>query len=433
MSQTQLSHTLLVGTQWGDEGKGKIVDRLAGDFKAVVRYQGGNNAGHTVYLGQQKVVLHLLPSGVLTAGVVNVIGHGVVLEPAALMEEMDKLKALGYTITPAQLKISGGCTIIHRYGLMLDQLREQSQGQAKIGTTGKGIGPTYEDRVARRALKARDLLDPKKIEKILDSLWQERGILLHQLYQCRDVPRLSEEVARLAKMGEQLAPFITDTMDELDLVQQQGGRILYEGAQGVMLDLDYGTYPYVTSSNTGLGGVYTGGYVPSQGINRVIGVVKAYTTRVGEGAFPSELDNELGAKLQELGHEFGATTGRKRRCGWLDLPQLKYAIKVSGITELALTKIDVLAQMQQVGVVTSYKELATGKKLDRFYLGLDASTVEAQVEPLAPITAQELELLAKEKKLTGALKVFINLISAHVNIPVKMISFGPGKEDLVIL
>ena len=329
----------------------------------MVRYQGGNNAGHTVIINGEKSVLHLIPSGIFSPNCLNVIAHGVVIEPEALVKEIEMFQSKNLSITPRNLIISPAATVITSYAKLMDLARENTADAQKIGTTGKGIGPSYEDKVARRAIKISDLINANTLKQKLEFLWKERAFLLFQLYGVKNVPRVEEEMTRLIDLGKKLQPFIQEEIEMLDAVASKG-KILFEGAQGVMLDIDFGTYPFVTSSNTTLGGVYTGSYVPGLKIDRVIGITKAYTTRVGEGAFPSELNNETGDLIQKNGQEFGATTGRKRRCGWLDLAQLKYAVKVSGLTELALTKVDVLMNLGSLAVVKAYKY--HGQVYDRY-------------------------------------------------------------------
>lgn len=319
----------IIGAQWGDEGKGKITDLLAEKCDLVVRYQGGHNAGHTIWVNGVKTVLHVIPSGVLHPHCISVIGHGVVLEPENFLKELDKIKNIT-KVTPENLKLSSTATVITSYHKLLDAARE-TQGPEKIGTTGKGIGPAYEDKVSRRAIKVKDLLDKDTLIRRLSNGYAEKAILFKSLYQI-EFPSIEEEVERLYGYGLQMKDYVTDTFSLIDDALSKGKRILYEGAQGILLDIDYGTYPFVTSSSTAASGIFTGAGVPGKKLEEVIGVAKAYTTRVGEGPFPTELFDDLGAHIQTKGNEFGATTGRKRRCGWLDIPLLRYSVKCSQFT-----------------------------------------------------------------------------------------------------
>ena len=313
----------ILGAQWGDEGKGKITDLLGKKAKFVVRYQGGHNAGHTLWVNGRKTVLHLIPSGILHPHCLSVIGHGVVIDPQALLEEIDEVSKI-LPITNKNLAVSLASPVITRFHQALDVARE-NHGPIKIGTTGKGIGPSYEDKIARRSIKVQDLLDHKVLQDKIVKFSKESAFLLENLYQSQ-LPTVLEETERLFSLGQKLKPFICDTFSLLYEASARGENILFEGAQGVLLDVDYGTYPFVTSSSTSIAGIYSGAGIKGH-VQEVIGIAKAYTTRVGEGPFPTELDNALGEFIRTKGHEFGATTGRKRRCGWLDLPLLKYAVR----------------------------------------------------------------------------------------------------------
>ncbi len=421
---------VIVGSQWGDEGKGKIVDYLANDFQAVVRYQGGNNAGHTVIINGEKSILHLLPSGIFSPDCINIIAHGVVVEPEALVKEIEMIQSKGYVITEKNLSISPAATVITSYAKLIDCARENSTDSQKIGTTGKGIGPSYEDKVARRSVKMGDLLDKEYLKRKLESIWKERAFLLLQLYGVKNIPQVEEECVRLLELGKKLKPYIKEEIALLDAVKEKNGKILYEGAQGVMLDVDFGTYPFVTSSNTTIGGVYTGAYVPGLKIDRVIGITKAYTTRVGEGAFPSELKNELGETIQKNGNEIGATTGRKRRCGWLDLPQLKYAIKVSGLTELALTKIDILIGLGSLAVVMAYKY--RGKMYDRYQLGMNVHEIEPVMQSLTPLEGSIKQSMSRSD-LPKSIENYLALIEKELKIPVTFLAYGPDRNQTLKL
>ena len=412
----------IVGAQWGDEGKGKITDLLGQKCDFVVRYQGGNNAGHTIVVGEKKVVLHLIPSGILHDHCTSVIAHGVVFDPCAFREELEYVRASGVKAGPDKLKISRNCPVVTHYAKLLDQTREAS-GNLKIGTTGKGIGPAYEDKISRRSIKLSDLLDRDRLTQKLKVGLEEKEILFKHLYHA-EYPSCEEEAERLFELGKLVAPFLCDSFDLLDRACSDGKKILYEGAQGVLLDVDYGSYPFVTSSNTCIGGIYTGATIPTSGIDEVLGVAKAYMTRVGEGPFPSELHGEAGQLLQTVGNEFGATTGRKRRCGWIDLPLLKYAAKASGITSLGLTKLDVLTQLKQLYICRKYRY--QGREIDCAYPGIDLSKVEPVFE--------EMKLFNDtfdSGRLSPELENYIATVEKAVGIKVGVLAYGPEREQIV--
>lgn len=409
----------IIGAQWGDEGKGKITDLLGQKSDVVVRFQGGNNAGHTIIVGDQKIVLHLIPSGILHSNCVSVIGHGLVVDPQALKEEIEETSK-ACPVSPNNLKISENSAVITSYNKILDACRE-SQGPVKIGTTGKGIGPGYEDKVSRKGLKLKDLLSPETLKKKLSENFQEKEILFKHLYKV-DYPSLEEEMEKLLTLGKFIAPYLTDTFSFIDKAITDGKKVLYEGAQGVLLDIDYGSYPYVTSSNTSSGGIFTGAGIPGQHLGEVLGITKAYTTRVGEGPFPTELFDDVGDKIQKVGHEFGATTGRRRRCGWIDLPLLKYSVKASNITSLALTKLDVLTELDELKVCYAYK--VNGQEIDCAYPGIKLE----EVEPLY----HSFEVFKDD--FTGAaseaLEKYIKTIEEGVGVPVGILAFGPERSQI---
>jgi adenylosuccinate synthase len=413
----------IVGAQWGDEGKGKITDLLGKKCDVVVRYQGGNNAGHTIIVGDKKTILHLIPSGILHPHCVSVIGHGVVFNPRAFLTELDKVMAAGVKVTKDNLKISENCTVITNYHLLLDTLRE-SKGPQKIGTTGKGIGPAYEDKAARKAIKIKDLFNRETLRAKLEKCLVEKEVLFKHLYHT-EMPNLELEVEELYQAGQKIAHFVGDTFSFLDHALKEDKKVLYEGAQGVLLDVDYGTYPYVTSSSTSYGGIYTGAGVPGKNVDEVIGITKAYTTRVGEGPFPTELFCEVGEYIQKTGNEFGATTGRKRRCGWLDLPLLKYTVKASNITSLALTKIDILSGMKELKVCYAYEY--EGREIDCAYPGIDLAKVKPLFKSLTPIND------SFKGDFTTSLKDYVKLIEKFVGIPVGIVAFGPEREQITFL
>ena len=349
-----MGNITVVGAQWGDEGKGKIVDLLSGEVDLVVRFQGGNNAGHTVIVDGEKYVLHVIPSGILHPGKVCVIGNGVVLDPQVFLEEVDALAAKGVDVSPERLKISPKAHLIMPYHRALDSAREGHSAEAKIGTTGRGIGPCYEDKKARVGIRAGDLAEPGLVLRKVTEALREKNVLFSSLY---DVPVMDpqEVQGKLISLAPRILPYLADTSGVLADAAREGRRALFEGAQGVMLDIDHGTYPYVTSSNTIADNASVGSGVPSCSIDSRVAIVKAYSTRVGAGPFSTELDGSLGMHLQQKGGEFGATTGRPRRCGWLDAVVLRETARLCAPTSIALTKIDVLGGLEEVQICVAYK------------------------------------------------------------------------------
>lgn len=411
----------IIGAQWGDEGKGKITDLLGQNSDVVVRYQGGNNAGHTIIFDGKKIVLHQIPSGILHSNCVSVVAHGVVFEPEAFLEEL-KLVEEHISVTSDRLKISLNATVITRYHKLLDAIRE-GKGKRKIGTTGKGIGPAYEDKVARRAIKIKDLFDKEALTQKLQVALEEKMFLFENFYKT-EVPTIEEEVERLLAFGEKLKGFVVDTFSYIDDALTNNKNVLFEGAQGVLLDIDYGSYPYVTSSSTGAAGIFTGAGVSTGIVEEKLGIVKAYTTRVGEGPMPTELNDELGDKIQKIGNEFGATTGRRRRCGWLDLPILKYSVKASSLTSIALTKVDVLSGLEELKVCYAYE--IDGKEYDCAYPGLDLEKATPLYKTLKPFN----DSFETENSYTDELQLYIDMIEKSLNIPVGILAFGPDRSQI---
>ncbi len=411
----------IIGAQWGDEGKGKITDLLAEKCDLVVRYQGGHNAGHTIWVNGQKTVLHVIPSGVLHPHCLSVIGHGVVLEPENFLHELAKIKTVT-KVTPDNLKISSTATVITSFHKLLDAARE-SQGTEKIGTTGKGIGPAYEDKVSRRGIKVKDLLDKDTLVRRLSTGYAEKAILFKHLYQI-PIPSIEEEVEKLYRYGESIKDYVTDTFSLIDKSLAQGKRILYEGAQGILLDIDYGTYPFVTSSSTAGAGIYTGAGLPGKKLDEVIGVAKSYTTRVGEGPFPTELFDDLGAFIQTKGNEVGATTGRKRRCGWLDLPLLKYAVKCSHLTSIALTKLDILSGLPELKVCYAYE--VNGQVIDCAYPGINLYHAKPLYKNFTPFQ-DNFEGDKSSKELLN----YMSFLEESLGIPVGIYAYGPDRNQVV--
>ncbi|GAB4221856.1 MAG: adenylosuccinate synthase [Francisella sp.] len=419
-----MAKIVIVGAQWGDEGKGKIADTLAEKSDFVVRYQGGNNAGHTIVVNGKKTFLHLIPSGILHKHTKCIIGHGVVLDPVALDEEIQRLQATDVTISAENLFVSESCSIITSYHKILDSVREKNANE-KIGTTGKGIGPAYEDKVARKGIKFKHLFDKEVLRSRLAVSLAEKEILFKELYKV-EYPSLDQELERLFSLGQKLQKYAADTFSIIDKAITDEKNIVYEGAQGVLLDIDYGTYPFVTSSNTSVAGVYSGATTAGYKLDHVIGITKAYTTRVGEGPFPTELFDDVGKFIQQKGGEIGVTTGRIRRCGWLDLPLLKYSVKCSNLTSIAITKVDVLSGLDTLKVCIGYKY--NGKEIYCAYPGIDLSKVEPILVDMEPFVI--------DKKITmdnipPALTKYIKTIENHIGIPVSSIAYGPSREQIL--
>jgi len=419
--------TVIVGTQFGDEGKGKLVDYLSDKYDIVVRYQGGANAGHTICFDNKSVVLHLIPSGIFHEGCVCVIGNGVVIDPVALLEEIKKVEELGYDVK-GRLFISHNAHLIMPYHKRLDSLHEDAQGEQKIGTTGRGIGPSYEDKFARKGIRVVDLLSPDVLQEKLRENLAAKNKLFRNIYEKEefDVEELVRDYSEFDKI---IDPYVTNTQLYLSRQLKAGKTVLLEGAQGCLLDVDHGTYPYVTSSNPTSGGACTGSGIAPNYVGKVIGVVKAYMTRVGNGAFPSELFDETGESLCRIGHEFGATTGRKRRCGWIDLVALRYSLTVNGVTEIALTKLDVLDTFEEVKVCTSY--MLDGKEIHDF--PTDHPTL-SRVTPVYKTLKGWMSSNAHARTLDDMCpeaRSYVTFLEDELQVPVTFVSVGPGREETV--
>jgi len=420
---------VVIGSQWGDEGKGKIVDLLSESADYVIRYQGGHNAGHTVVSGETVIVLHLIPTGLLHPGKIGVIGNGVVVDPGALLEEIDALSARGISVS-GRLFISEAAHLIMPYHKAIDKESEKVKGTRKIGTTGRGIGPAYADKMARIGIRVVDLLDPDLFREKLATNLVEMNYFLEQLYKVKgfDLEKVYQEYMGYA---ERIKPYIADTTLLIDEAIGQGRRLLFEGAQGTHLDVDLGTYPYVTSSNATAGGACTGTGVGPTRINQVLGVAKAYTTRVGSGPFPSELNNEMGEMLRAKGKEFGATTGRPRRCGWFDVVLLRYAVRVNGLTSLAITKLDVLDGLPEIQVCVGYE--FEGKIYKEMPSALRVLEKCAPVyerfagwsEPTTGITSYD--------RLPKNAKLYLEAISEKVGCRIDLVSTSSKRGETIIL
>ena len=424
-----MSNIVVIGTQWGDEGKGKIVDLLAENADIVVRFQGGNNAGHTMVVNGQQVISHLVPSGILQ-GKTCIIGNGVVVDPAVLIEEMDYLKKLGIKITQERFKISDKAHIIMPYHKSIDHGREIMKGDQKIGTTGRGIGPCYEDKATRRGIRFAELIDADLFGKQVKTIMAEKNFYLENYLNLKglDPDAVIEEYGEYAK---RLAPYVANISILLHQAIQSGSHVLFEGAQGTHLDIDHGTYPYVTSSNTVAGNACSGSGVGPKAIGGVNGIVKAYTTRVGEGPFPSELFDEAGDYMQKKGAEFGATTGRKRRCGWLDTVIVKNAVRLNSLTGLTITKLDVLGGMDAIKICTAYE--SNGQVRDDFPANLKTLGQCKPVYETLPGWTEDISTIRDKADLPENAIKYLNRIQEITETPIDIISVGPGREQTIVL
>jgi adenylosuccinate synthase len=429
-----MATNVVIGAQWGDEGKGKVVDLYTEFADMVVRFQGGNNAGHTLVVERdgafEKTVLHLIPSGILHEDTTCVIASGVVLDPGVLIEEIEGLRAQGHSVEPDQLVVAENASVIMPYHQTLDVARESDDSQQKIGTTGRGIGPCYEDRVGRRAIFARDLNDEDRLRsKIASNLAEKNQILESMGAETYETDAL---VDQCLEWGEQLEPFVSDAGLLVDQAVQRDERVLFEGAQGTMLDIGHGTYPYVTSSHTTSGGVCVGAGVAPRELDGIIGISKAYCTRVGRGPFPTELEDEVGEHLREAGNEFGSTTGRPRRCGWVDAAGLRYAHRINGFSGLAVTKLDVLSGLDTVKICVGYTD-SDGTRYEQ-----PPSDPEL-LERLDPVYE---ELPGWEADITGVrvledlpetARQFLNRLETLLEVPIVLVSVGPARNETIVV
>lgn len=426
-----MSSVVVVGTQWGDEGKGKIVDLLTRYADFVVRFQGGNNAGHTLVVEGKKFIFHIIPSGILYDSKMCMIGNGVIIDPAVLISEIDQLQKQGLTVTPERLMISERAHFIMPYHARLDQAKEAALSENnKIGTTGRGIGPCYMDKVGRIGIKAGDLLDDDLFREKLKVAVEEKNFLLTQKYHAEPVD--FEEIYRLYQgYAEKLAPFYGNVSVELDKARKNNHNILFEGAQGTQLDIDHGTYPFVTSSNTVAGNACNGsGFGPAY-IDAVVGILKAYTTRVGAGPFPTELFDQTGEQLQQKGFEFGATTGRRRRCGWLDAVVANDAVRLNGLTGLAVTKLDVLSGQENIKIATSYD--LGGKKISAMPANIkEAENVSPVYESLKG-WKEDIEKIRDYDDLPLQAKEYIRRVEELTGVPANIVSVGPDRAETLML
>jgi adenylosuccinate synthase len=415
--------TILVGSQWGDEGKGKIVDLLSEHYPIVARYQGGANAGHTVEIGDDKYILHLIPSGILRKDVICVIGSGVVIDPIALLEEIELLEKNNISVK-GRLFISHNAHLIMPYHKLLDSINES--GKNKIGTTGRGIGPCYIDKYARKGIRINDLLNRELLAQKIRMNLDEKNLLLKNIYG-KDELNVEEIIEQYEAFDKAIDPYIKDVPAFLNNAISEGKSILLEGAQGALLDVDFGTYPFVTSSNPTSGGACTGTGIPPNKITNVIGIVKAYTTRVGEGPFPTELLDATGEKLRKVGSEFGATTGRPRRCGWFDAPLVKYSQMVNGIDSVAITKLDVLDHFEEIQVCTAYE--FEGKLLKNFPTDPDKLNLVKPIYTSLPGWNSDTTKCESYNDLPQLTKIYLDFIANAAGIKIEIISVGPKRKQ----
>lgn len=425
-----MANVVVVGTQWGDEGKGKIVDLLTEYADLVVRYQGGNNAGHTLVVQGQKFIFHLIPSGILHPGKQCLIGNGVVIDPAVLLQEIARLEERGVKVGPHNLRLSERAHVIMPYHQRLDLARERAKGDGKIGTTGRGIGPCYEDKIARCGIRVIDLLDPEVLRQKIDQNLREKNFILEKLLD--DEPLDAGQIyATYRDYGQQLKPFAANISLLLDEAVRAGKNILFEGAQGTHLDVDHGTYPFVTSSNPVAGGACTGAGIGPGQVHRVLGISKAYTTRVGGGPFISEALDAAGEHLQVKGVEFGATTGRKRRTGWLDLVVLRDSVRLNGLTGLAITKLDVLTGLDPVKVCVAYE--LEGQRLEVPPASLSALQRCRPVYEELPGWQTDITSCRQFADLPRAAQDYLKMIETTVGVPIQIVSVGPEREATIML
>lgn len=422
-------NVVVIGTQWGDEGKGKVVDLLTEQVSTVVRFQGGHNAGHTLVIDGKKTVLHLIPSGILRDNVSCLIGNGVVLSPEALLQEITKLEAQGVPVRE-RLRLSPACTLILPYHVALDLAREESLGSGKIGTTGRGIGPAYEDKVARRGLRLGDLLNKDRFATKLKDILNYHNFMLTEFYKV-DAVDYDQIYEQAIAWGEQLRPLVADVVDVLHTARARGENIMYEGAQGSLLDIDHGTYPFVTSSNTTAGGTATGSGVGPLHLDYVLGITKAYTTRVGSGPFPTELSCEVGKHLGKKGHEFGATTGRERRTGWFDAVAVRYAVRINSISGLCLTKLDVLDGLETIKICVGYED-AEGRPVSIPFDAEGWASVKPVYEEL-PGWQQSTVGVTSLDGLPENARTYIKRLEELTEVPVDIISTGPDRVETIVL
>ena len=419
---------VLLGAQWGDEGKGKATDLLGDKVKYVVRYQGGNNAGHTVVIGDQKYALHLLPSGILTPSCIPVIGNGVVIDPAVLLEEIRGLNERG--VDTSQLKISTNAHLITPYHRTIDKVSERFLGKAKIGTTGRGIGPAYADKINRIGIRVQDLFDPSILRQKIEGALRDKNQVLIKVFNRKGI-EVDDVLKEYLEYAEILRPYVTDTSLLLNQALDKGETVLLEGSQGTLLDVDHGTYPFVTSSNPTAGGASTGSGIGPTRISRVIGILKAYTTRVGSGPFPTELFDEDGEKLRSIGGEVGVTTGRARRCGWFDAPIARYAVRVNGLTDFFLTKLDVLTGWEKIPVCVAYE--IDGNRVEELPASQTDFHHAKPIYEYLPGWSEDISNAKKISDLPANAQAYINFLEKISGAPMSAIGVGPGRDQTIVV
>ena len=422
--------TVVVGTQWGDEGKGKLTDLLAKEMSMVVRYQGGHNAGHTVVVDGETYALQLSPSGILHPYIVNVIGNGVVVDPAVLVREVEGLEARGIDAS-ARIKVSGNAHLVMPYHQELDRMSERFLGRNKLGTTKGGIGPAYADKATRVGLRVQDLLDPKIFRQKLDLVVKEKNQILAKVY--NRLPLSADRIAHdyLEVYAPKIEPMIADTVNLLHDALDAGQHVLLEGAQGVFLDLDHGTYPFVTSSNPVAGGACVGAGVGPMHISRVVGIAKAYVTRVGSGPFPTEITGPVADDIIDRGHEFGTNTGRRRRVGWFDVVMQRHAVRLNSLSELALTKLDILDPLTSVKVCVAYE--LEGVRFEQLPYHQSVLHKVTPVYEELPGWEQDLSAITHRAELPRAARDYVDFLAAHIGVPIRLVGLGPGREQVVSL
>jgi len=422
-------NVVVIGTQWGDEGKGKIVDWLAESVQGVVRFQGGHNAGHTLWINGKKTILRLIPSGIMHPGVTCFIGNGVVLSPEALLKEIEELEAAGLDVR-SRLQISEICPLILPYHVAIDKAREARKGEGKIGTTGRGIGPAYEDKVARRALRVQDLFNPALFDEKLAEVLDYHNFVLTK-YLGAEAVSANEVRDQAMALAPAIAPMVKDVSSNLYAMQQEGKRLLFEGAQGALLDVDHGTYPFVTSSNCVAGAASAGAGVGPQQLDYVLGITKAYTTRVGSGPFPTELVDEIGTRLATIGKEFGSVTGRPRRCGWFDGAALKRSVRLNGISGLCITKLDVLDGLETIQLGVGYR--VNGEFRDVLPYGAHAVAQAQPVLEELPGWSESTVGITEYAKLPAAARRYLERVAEVCGVPIDLVSTGPDRNETIVL
>jgi adenylosuccinate synthase len=425
-----MSNVVVVGTQWGDEGKGKVVDLLASQADVIVRFQGGNNAGHTLVVQGEQTICHLIPSGILHEDKQCLIGNGVVVDPEVLLREIEDLKEKGVSVNPERLSLSEKAHLIMPYHTALDLAREAAKGKDKLGTTGRGIGPCYEDKVGRRGIRAVDLLEPSTLETKIKTNLEEKNFYLSRFLKAE--PMEPQPILdKYRSMAETLAPYIQNVSLMIDKAIRNGKRILFEGAQGTHLDIDHGTYPFVTSSNPISGAACSGAGVGPDKLHHVIGIVKAYTTRVGAGPFPTELNDETGDYMQKRGAEFGATTGRRRRCGWLDLVAIRDSVRLNGLSSLSITKLDVLTGLERLKICIGYD--LEGQRIESTPASLQSLARCSPIYEELPGWQEDISSVRERNQLPAETRAYLKRIEEITEVPLSIISVGPGREQTIVV